>query len=238
MNLTDGKYSTVNSNLDPQGLYRNMNGMGYNPLDNYLYAVGFKSSSGANVTYDVLRIQSTGDVKVISTIITTSRNGAFNIGEVDTNGQLFLSASGYEWAHVNVAPGTAGYGDLIAQGTATGRGNGTYADWVYLPSRASDYLYSVVTNSTSAPISGRLERWSTTSYVWESVQNNFTNYAFQGGQGSQYGASDGTLYSLDSTSGRITRFTPGFAPIFESTGPFPVTSADGARCVYAARPKT
>jgi hypothetical protein len=218
-NLTLGTTRTIGAT----GNGGEVNSMGYNVLDNFLYAYSLSDNK-------VIRIHSDATYDNVSTLAAATLPR--RAGEIDTDGQMWLTSNdGTQWAKVNLNPGSSTFGTIVDSGTSTGPGI-YIADWVYLPV-AGDYLYSIGVNQTSG-ISSQL-RWSRTTHVWSYVETYTaariptTRQSFFG---AMYGMNNntGTIYAQDTTTGKIFQFPRGGTPFLLTTGT-PSTQSDGARCV-------
>ena len=63
IDLSTSKFFTINENVGA-GTYATMNGMGFNVLDNFLYAIG-QVGTTSSTTWAVLRVTATGTVTEI-----------------------------------------------------------------------------------------------------------------------------------------------------------------------------
>ncbi|KAI0026005.1 hypothetical protein F4780DRAFT_774213 [Xylariomycetidae sp. FL0641] len=200
---------------------RNINAIGYNSLDNYIYG-----SIGANPSY-LIRISSTGDSNILQNL-----NYALQLtcGDVDNNGQYYASNNGITWIQVDLRPGSATYGQTVNSGNSSNTiGPYTVNDWGYVPTGGTKLwglgYFASLQNSTT------LLSWDTTTHSW-TVGANFGNVAGKNTWGAVYASSDGGLYGSENFSGKIYRFPlDGTATAqFVANGPN-TTSNDGARCV-------
>lgn len=214
--------------------YQFINAFGYNPADNYLYALAMTTAS-QNV-YDVIRVGSDGSLLVVSTVTLPPTSGiGYNMETFDTDGNFVVSARGQEFAVITLSPRSRDYGRVIRVGTSN-TVVGNVADWVYLPGRDPAYLYSIGTPAgQSAPFQGTIQRWSFFSGQWSTDSTDISGVMFDSAQGALYGAVDGTFYAQDNLSGKITRFTSGETPVEVSDGIANSGGNDGARCQGAPR---
>jgi hypothetical protein len=143
LNLETGDNPAINENVGPGG---NINAIGYNILDNYLY--GFVAVSGGR--WQLIQIDAEGGHQLLP--LTVDR--FYSTGDIDANGQLWIGASGTTaWAQIDLDPDSARYGQLVDSGTMKVPGN-FVADWVFLEN-GGPYLYSIAWSTTA-----RLVRWS------------------------------------------------------------------------------
>ncbi|OKL61144.1 hypothetical protein UA08_03295 [Talaromyces atroroseus] len=211
VDLTTGDTTQVSTGL---GDNTSINSIGYNVLDNYIY--GYQSSTGT-----ILRISADGTTV---TIDADSPPAGSNIGDVDTNGHYWVGTE-TTWAQIDLAPGSATYGQTLANGTTSTLGYAV-ADWVYIPD-AGEYMYAV--GSVSSMNETALLRFDLSTHEWESV----ADYGALGviGVGAVYGMNNGTLYASENGNGQIWQFpVSGDTPFEVSQGPASGNN-DGARCV-------
>ncbi|KAH8697304.1 hypothetical protein BGW36DRAFT_165246 [Talaromyces proteolyticus] len=213
VDLSTGTTTEIASGL---GQNTSINAMGYNTLDNYLYA--YQSS-----TKTILRISADGTTVTVDTDAPPA--GSY-VGDIDTNGHYWVGVgAASSWAKIDLAPGSPTYGKTLAHGTATSPGYDV-ADWVYIPN-AGEYLYAV--GSIASKSETALLRFSMSTHKWETV----ANYGKLGvvGVGAAYGMNNGTLYASENGNGQIWQFPiSGGTPFMVSQGP-PSGNNDGARCV-------
>ncbi|KAI1641206.1 hypothetical protein F4809DRAFT_587703 [Biscogniauxia mediterranea] len=212
VDLVTGRYTTVAKTV---GNGKSINGMGYNTLDNYLYAL-----QGAT---QLIRISSDGKAENIAQFKSVS--GA-NVGDIDTDGYYWFGSGGKTWFQADLNPQSPSYGTLVANGTMGALGL-AIADWAYIPVGGA-YMYSVGHNTTQGG-GTTLIRFSLDTKEWEVIER----YPTVGGHtwGAMYGINNGTLYASDNTNGQIWAFPiEGGTPYMASQGP-ESGSNDGARCV-------
>ncbi|KAG8665162.1 hypothetical protein FPOAC2_14418 [Fusarium poae] len=220
LNLETGDNPAVNENVGPGG---NINAIGYNILDNYLY--GFVAVSGGR--WQLIQIDAEGGHQLLP--LTVDR--FYSTGDIDANGQLWIGASGTTaWAQIDLDPDSARYGQLVDSGTMKVPGN-FVADWVFLEN-GGPYLYSIAWSTTA-----RLVRWSIERKEWTEVRDygNVTPAAPQ--FGALYAVGD-EMWGSDNASGKIIAF-----PVLDDNAPArdisagpPSNSNDGARCFAAPAP--
>ncbi|UNI14781.1 hypothetical protein JDV02_001377 [Purpureocillium takamizusanense] len=193
-----------------------INSVGYNPLDNYLYGTQGQT---------LLRIGRDGRTEPVLALPSPA-----NLGDVDLAGQYFFSDSGASWGQVDLAPGSRRYGQLVAAGNATHGGLRRLADWAFTPAHP-EYAYSVGVDNKHAPV---LARWSTQTHEWETLRRygdgNFRATLF----GAVMATSDGVVYASDNASGQLFRFPLKDLASASKAGVGPrASSNDGARCALA-----
>ncbi|KAJ8608155.1 hypothetical protein MRB53_039834 [Persea americana] len=210
----------------------NVNAMGYNVLDGYLYAVD-------NANGHVIRIGATAATEVIVNFPPSYFDTAANAGDVTTSGQFFYMqvAAGStltRWSQIDLNPRSSTYGNEVASGVSTLPKAYFIVDWVYLP--ASNLFYTVATTYGETLLS-----WSPVTHVWTVIKEYQPSYisdpkAMQLNHyfGALFGVNNGSFYALDNLYGDIYRFdsTGVKAPVFVESGPAATSNQeDGARCV-------
>lgn len=202
--------------------------MGYNAREDYLYGI---SQNEAATDFKIIRILANGTGTYVATVskLTT---GLFNSGDIDENGQYWISTGGADFYQYNFAPGTANYGGLVTSGKLTGTGGYTIGDWTVVPGVGGGDLWSVGVSNQVA----YLLRWSRTSHAF-TVVRNLGNLTGATGTtvpfwGASYATTDGYLFAVENGSGQIWRIA-----VDGSSNPLrlkdaPVSSRnDGARCL-------
>jgi hypothetical protein len=212
VDLTTGETTQVATGL---GANTSINSIGYNTLDNYIY--GYQSSTGT-----ILQISADGTTV---TIDADSPPSGSNIGDIDSNGHYWVGTE-TSWAEIDLAPGSATYGQTLASGTTSGTLGYAVADWVYIPD-AGEYMYAI--GSVTSTSETALLRFDLSTHDWEVV----FEYGALGviGVGAVYGMNNGTLYASENGNGQIWQFpVSGGTPFEVSQGPASGNN-DGARCV-------
>ncbi|KAI0398268.1 hypothetical protein F5Y17DRAFT_411693 [Xylariaceae sp. FL0594] len=216
VDLTTGKFNLIKDHI---GDNTDVNAIGYNVLDNLLYA----RQSGKN---ELIRIGADGSTASVATF---AENKSVNVGDIDTDGFYWYGYAGRTWHQLDLRPGSTTYGKLLANGTMDNLGL-NIADWAYVP-EAGSYLWS----AARVPAGGSaLVRFSLETKTWEIVRR-FPNV---GGStfGAVYGINNGTIYASDNSDGRVWAFPlTGGAPRVASQGPVSPGLNDGARCVLNLR---
>lgn len=224
VDLQTGAYETVATGVAASA--DNVNAIGYNVRDNYLYGI-------ANPSRQLVRISAGASPP--STVVATftaaqMRDATANVGDFDADtAHFWFGAAGRSWHEVDLEPGSPTYGAVLANGTTDmPAGAASVADWVHVPV-AGRYLWSVT------PASGGdatiLMRFSLVTKEWEVVERY--GVLAPGGYGALYGINNGTLYASNNQNGEIWAFDVlgnGVAPYLASHGPAS-GSNDGARCV-------
>jgi hypothetical protein len=207
-----------------------VNGIGYNPFDYYLY--GFTAASF------VVRISDTG--RLIR--IPSNSVGFWLIGDIDPNGYMWnaevpnINTGTSDWQQIDLNPSRpATFGQVIAAGTIR---NGTssqgcfyrFADWAYVPN-GGRYLYTA--GFAADRVTAYLLRWSMDTHNCETLgQIPDLVLPVASEWGAAYSATDGFLYASENAGGRIYKIqiTSPFTATLMAQGPAS-PSNDGARCV-------
>lgn len=202
------------------GSYTGMNGLGYNPLDGYLY--GFITTANGGTNYHLYRVDDAGVVTDMGLVTGLSDSGGRpNISGATFNqaGQMYVmhsdgSNSMIRLSTVDLSTMTATYvtlSEAVPQG-----------DLAIDPT--SGLLYGVDAGANQAlrtidPITGAVTSIGNTSRV--------NGSAFFDIEGNLYasGNSSGNIYSIDKTTGVYTII---------ATGPA-ASSSDGATCAFSPR---
>ncbi|KAK6533760.1 hypothetical protein TWF694_002691 [Orbilia ellipsospora] len=220
-NKTLIKTNVANPVAGGQSLY--LAGIGFNSMDNYLYALDYN-------TNDVKRIAADGNI----TRIGPNTDPSYYSGiDVDGNGQMYaignLVNSHQSWIKIDLNPFSATYGQQVGSGTVD---SSVYAltDWTSVP--GSSYLWNL------APANGVLNLVkfdpATSAYSTAATYTISATGGLADGFGATFGNSNGTIYCLQNGSGIIYSlnvFSPQTPPtIYSQSSPYGYT--DGARCVY------
>jgi hypothetical protein len=216
VDITTGKTTLIASPIGPGG---QLNGIGYNSFDNYIYGMA-QDSTGSQI----VRIGPDGSYTLLST---RTSDPNINMGDIDNLGRYWIANQGKAWWCIDLMPGSATYGKILMSGTATTTLG--VADWAFVPG-GGDYMYGIMYDS--AGLTSTLGRFSRTSYTWSTVKS----YGFVTGSnlfGAVYASSNGNLYGSENSNGNIYKFpiapTVG-SPVFVATGPVSSWN-DGARCI-------
>lgn len=199
-----------------------INALGYNVLDNYLYGYGVNDLT-------INRIGPDGSSQVIATLPA----GVTGIvaGDIDINGQYWVSAQGANYYRIDLAPGSATYAQIIESGNTNLAADYSVIDWVALAS-APNLLYAVT---------GGFGQSQTYLMSFDKTTKLFTNIASHGSiatntWGAGYSTADGNIYASDNGSGQIWQFPiNGAAPSLQAQGN-PTSVNDGARCAFNGSP--
>jgi uncharacterized repeat protein (TIGR01451 family) len=195
----------------------NVNGVGFNTTDNYIYGVSVDAGQ-------LVQIASDGTETVLPTpagFIETS----YNVGDFDDAGHYWVTSSGnnQRWYEIDYAAGSPTYGEILATGTNSGGTTGS--DWVFV----NGGLYSVPNNTN------RLVRFDVSTHTTTDL-GALANLAVGAAYGAGYADAAGNLYFSNNTTGEIYRVDPTDKSVIDlSTGPISGGN-DGARCANAPIP--
>jgi len=211
--------------------------MGYNAREDYLYAVSQSTNTPYN--FKIIRILANGTTQDVATInkFSSTAGSLFNSGDVDENGQYWISTGGADFYQYNLNPGTAGYGTLVNSAVLSGTGGYTIGDWTYVPGTGGGDLWSIGVKNFSS----FLLRWNRTTRTFTVVRElgNLTNTPTQSGStaafwGASYATTDGFLFAFENNSGQVWRISVDGSVANKRVVDAPVSSQnDGARCVDA-----
>lgn len=190
--------------------------MGYNALDDLLYGARGRKLvriGAGGATADVVQLPF-----------------APSLGDVDTNGQYYGS-DGVAWAQVDVRPGSARYGEVVATGKVVSHGGAQPpVDWAFTPA-APGWAYGVSVRGGTLV----LMRWSVGSHEWETVRAYRDSRLRARRIDAVAATADGIVYAVDSTDGQAFRLSIGDAHSASRAGRFPTgfrraSFVRGARC--------
>ncbi|KAI1632951.1 hypothetical protein F4809DRAFT_655707 [Biscogniauxia mediterranea] len=197
----------------------NINAMGYNVADNFLYA----AIGGA--PGNLIRISATGDSVILGSL---DLGTPVYAGDVDENSQFWINSAGRPWAQIDLRPGSPMFGATVARGVASLPGQ-TVIDWAYVPG-GGDALYGLGHDAFYSRTT--LMRFDRTTHTWTAL-TDFGDIAGRNAWGAVYASDDGYLYGSEDTSGQIWRFplpARGKRAVRISHGPASASN-DGARCI-------
>lgn len=203
----------------PVGDGSRTNAMGYNTLDNYLYAW----QEGHNW---VIRMAGDGTATNITQL---TYNNSPNMADFDEQGHYWYANYGYTYGILDLKPNSSTYGKLLQSGSVkTTPYPYIVADWCYVPSTGR-YLWSVGTNDTTDTMA--VLRFDMNTLAWDSV---YTYKPFNASIfGAVYGINNGTIFASDNSYGNVYGFRLNSSAYpWLSTKIAPTSSNDGARCVY------
>ncbi|KHO00061.1 proline rich protein 5MeD [Metarhizium album ARSEF 1941] len=220
VNLQTGANETLSTSLGSRN--SKINAIGFNVLDNFIYGLHGE---------EVVRVGRDGAFQSL-----LRGDTAANAGDIDDDGQFYYTAGGRAWGQVDLKPGSARYGRLVARGTSDSAGLPGHlapADWAFTPA-APGFLHSVVIDATGVVY---LVRWGVRSHRWEVSYKGVPSFDMRGGAfGAVVATSDGVLYASHSGTGAILRIPldyPEGTTRMKARGPR-AGNTDGCRC--AARP--
>lgn len=230
LNLVTGARTQIADNIGGDST-RNINALGYNAREDYLYGV---SQNEAATSFRIIRILANGTATTVASVTNKIVAALFNSGDIDESGQYWITTGGNDWYQYNLNPGTATYGTEIGRGTVTNGTNGyTIGDWSVVPGDGGGDLWSVGVLGVNA----YLLRWNRTAKLFTTVRNlgNLSG-AVSGGTapfwGATYATNDGYLFAVENGTGQIWRISisGAVAPLRLTDAP-PSNRNDGARCL-------
>lgn len=227
VNITTGAQVVVKSPVWPGASgSNNINAMGYSLADNFLYAALSQSP------YSLIRIAGNGDATTVASFNTTI---AYNCGDIDDRSSYWATLYGGSWTQVDLLPGSATFGKLVANGTATSMPSGYRVyDWVYVPG-GGDALYGIANPSDGSR--SVLMSFGRANKTWTQL-TDFKHVAGSNQWGALYASDDGYLFGSENNAGVIWKFPlpfkgPSVNATFVTTCN-PSSLNDGARCLKAA----
>lgn len=211
---------------------REINAVGFNPIDNKFY--GWDNQNGTLVSV-------TDDLATTTALTITGYTGPTTgdiIGDVDDQGHYWL-LNGNTWYEIDVSGSTP---TQIASGTPSSNPTGSSgADWAFVP--GTDSLWRTMDNGTNVSV----WTFSRTNHDWHNVATA-TNMTTSGDRviGANYADpynhlfigsnSTGNLWEVDLTGLSTTASSPvGVTATLIGTGN-PSSTNDGARCSLAPIP--
>lgn len=221
---SSGAYATLEG--------RTINGVAFNPLDDYIY--GYDSTGG-----EFVRIGADGSVQGLGLpagFVPPTNPSGINMGEFDAQGRLWAGAGGagsttLDWYQIDLAPG-ADFAVLSA-GSQAMPSDGALADWAF--SVTDEQLYSI---ARTAGLNTRLMRFDPATGtlhdegdlgILTAPNGVVASNAF----GAVYADAAGYIYGSNNATGQIWRIDPASAQAdFFSYGPASGLN-DGARCFNA-----
>jgi len=230
VNISSGASSTIRNGVGNG--YDPVNAIGYNSLDNYLYGTVYYA---LNLSSSLIRIGSNGDSQIILPALPFTLSGALGgfpgAGDVDEQGQYWVTVGGQSWVQIDLKPGSATYGKVRNTGVASLANFVT--DWAWVPG-GGDALYGFAYNPLAILALSRtyLMRFDRAQKSWTQVAD-YGNLVGANQWGAVYAGDDGFLYASEQSTGQIWRFPlNGTTPVRVATGPSGENN-DGARCVRA-----
>lgn len=215
------------SSAGPQIQNRQLNAIGYNPLDNHFYAWDLQNGVFVKISSDLATVTPFTPGNGMAGYAGTTNN-IFS-GDVDTDGHYWFFI-GNTWHEADLTTGTP---TLVGSGTPTNPTGTNGTDWAFVP--GTNKLYRAMDEA------GGIRIWSfdrtTKTYALAGTVPNITSPA-DGDMGSVYADPDGNFYMSSHTSGKLFRIDLSDAPNFTAAELDAVdpNSNDGARCALATVP--
>jgi fimbrial isopeptide formation D2 family protein/uncharacterized repeat protein (TIGR01451 family) len=222
VDLVSGAATQIGSTAD------NVNAVGYNTLDNYVYGWDVDTAT-------IVRVAADGSLTNLGRPAGLPASPGFQVGDFDDAGHLFLQRGGTldgSWVEIDLAPGSSTYGQVVDSGSVTKpAGIGVLpSDWVFV-----DGAFYGIGNNTSSTGAGRLIRFDATTHSYQDL-GALPNTSSASTYGAGYADAAGNLYFSDNGSGAIFRVDPTNRTALRiSTGPASAGN-DGARCATAPIP--
>ncbi|KAH0435691.1 proline rich protein 5MeD [Colletotrichum camelliae] len=232
INLANGARTTVTTNLGGDST-RNINALGYNSREDYMYAISQPNTGTGD--YRLIRILGNGNTTTVTTFTQASKlyNAAFNTGDIDQNGQYWISTGGIDWYQYDFLPGSATYGRLVGSGLVNGGADDySLGDWSVVPGPGGGDLWTIGVKNFNCV----LMRWSRTTKDWTIGQSLGALTGVTSGTapffGATYATTDGFLYAVENNSGQVWRIAVdgSSAPVQQTSVPS-TSRNDGARCL-------
>ncbi|KAK1964171.1 hypothetical protein LY78DRAFT_704618 [Colletotrichum sublineola] len=198
---------------------RNINAMGYNAREDYIY--GVSQSNSSPYTFRLIRILANGTTQNVATInkFSSTADNLFNSGDIDENGQFWISTGGADYYQYNLNPGTAGYGTLVNSSLLAGTGGYVIGDWTVVPGVGGGDLWSAFTVVRELGFLTGTSLTLSAAPFW----------------GASYATTDGYLYAFENNSGQVWRIAIDNHVPVQRVSTAPVSSQnDGARCLDSA----
>ncbi|KAI1857364.1 uncharacterized protein JN550_013244 [Neoarthrinium moseri] len=206
--------------------------LGFNVADGFLYAaMGSAPSSLIRISTNDGSYTNLGSLGLTATAVA---------GVVDENAQYWLTdATNTRWTQVDLLPGSATFGQVVASGTTTAP-SAVVKDWAYVVGTVGgNNLYGISTSSNLFGIvTTTLQRFNRATHTWTAAQTyvglGLLNYQ-------SVFAGVNSVYAADSISGTVYNFAlPGSGlslvgiPIVTLAGGPTLGLADGARCARSS----
>jgi uncharacterized repeat protein (TIGR01451 family) len=219
VDLASGAYTNYGTTAD------NVNAVGYNILDNYVY--GYDQNAG-----ELVRVSSDGSLTPLGLPAGVNAALAYNVGDVDSSGHYWMmdgNVNPAQWYEIDLAPGSPTYGEVIESGTAAvPAGVTNLSDWAFI--NGALYTVSTATSGPAAlvkfdPATGQLSNLGPVAGV------PGTDF-----YGAVYSDAAGDLFASNNTTGEIYRVNvSNVTGIAVSQGPTSGNN-DGERCATAPIP--
>lgn len=194
INLVTGEVTIISS------LGIQVNALGYNPVDNFIYAMNNDKNPS-----ELVRIYPDGTTASIGAIPNLP-NSSFNNGTFDEDGHYYIyNSDANRFYVIDLDPTSATYGQLVDPATGftldtspfgTSIASRPILDWSYSP--VTNFLYAVNPNNGNVleinPITGDITTLNTTGLA-------STNY------GATFLDSNGIFYAIRNNTGRVDKVT-------------------------------
>lgn len=208
--------------------------LGFNAADGFLYAaMGTAPSRLIRISTTDGSYTNLGSLGLSATAVA---------GVIDENSQYWLiDATNTRWTQVNLTPGAATFGQVVASGTTTVP-TSVVRDWAYVPGAAGgSNLFGVsTTTNLLGVVTTTLQAFNRVSHTWIAVQ---TSVGLGIGNYQSVFAGVDSVYAADSNTGTVFQFALAGTGIGLSIVSLPQVAlaggpttglADAARCVRAA----
>jgi hypothetical protein len=198
-----------------------LNALGYNVLDGYLYAIAISTQRRS-----LVRIAANGASTIVADLPTTLTD--LRAGDITEFGRyyVFTTTANTQWLEIDVDPTSADYGRILSSGSAS-FGNlpvNCIRDIAYVPNTARFYTVASFEPAFSALVSfdPYTNAWSIIEPYGNVAGNNVWPAMYAADDGYVYGSVEvtGEIFSFDISGGRPTRLTAGPRENW----------VDGARC--------
>ena len=218
VDLVTGAYTNYGSTT------ANVNAVGYNTLDNYMYGWD-------NTNNQLVQVASDGTLIPLGVPAGVDTSVVYNVGDFDSSGHYWMmnSATG-QWYEIDLAPGSATYGQVLKSGTVTTPTTVTQmpSDWAFI----NGAFYGMAT-TTSGPAD--LVQFNPNTGVATDL-GPIAGVPGTDIYGAAYASPGGYLWVSDNVTGEIYRVTVAAkTAIAVAPGP-PSGNNDGARCATAPIP--
>ncbi|KAK6525413.1 hypothetical protein TWF694_005552 [Orbilia ellipsospora] len=215
MDVKTANLTVLKSNLSTSD---KVNCVGFNVLDNYMYAADIQSGA-------VYRVAKNGTLTTITTLTAASLK---NNGDIDDQGYYHLSQYGTSYVKIDLRPGSATYAQVVKTGTLNPDGF-EVGDWTYIPATGEIWSFGWSTNDNH----GMLVKLNLTTLQW-TVVAEYRRFIIVINVALVFAHNSGDMYFNDSGSGKIYHiniFRPS-TPTFVVQGPT-TGNADGCRCPFS-----
>ena len=190
VNITTGTSVVVKSSV----YGNNINSIGYNVADNFIYG-----SVATTPFQSLIRIGANGDSNIVASLNSTLE---YNCGDVDEKSIYWATLNGRNWTQLDLVPGSANFGKLIANGTTTTLPAGyTVYDWAYVPGGGNN-LYGIAQNGAKSQ--AILMAFSRSTKEWTEL-TNYNNVTGLNQFGALYASDDGFLFGSENNAGQSSR---------------------------------